>query len=241
MTSPIHSGLTGTISQVANALIPIIYFLFKNSDVTLRGSTPFDARNADRIRRWLIMSLLNGAFGGASDNLLRDLRTTIAAAATPGSDFPLDAIQQTMAKVGRPVQFDDYAIHDLLNLTYGGQQTFLALSLLYDDATWGTMQFHQDHLFARSSFKPKELAVLNRSDWLGKQDRLGNLCLLLGTENVGKKDMPIDEWLESREPNFLHRHLIPDDKSLWKFERFPDFLYAREQLITGRLKTLFSP
>jgi len=51
--------------------------------------------------------------------------------------------------------------------------------------------------------------------------------------------MPIDEWLASREPGFLRCHLIPDDPALWKFDRFPDFLKAREELIRGRLKSLF--
>ena len=148
-------------------------------------------------------------------------------------------INATIAKTGLSIGFDEYAIDEVLNRTYGGQQTFLALSLLYDDAAWGTMQFHQDHLFARSSFKPKEVTPLNRLDWLSQRDRLGNLCLLLAKENLGKQDMPIDEWLASREAGFLKRHLIPDDKTLWTFDRFPDFLKAREELIRGRLKSLF--
>jgi hypothetical protein len=222
-----------------NALIPVIYFLFKNPNITLRGSTPFDARNADLIRRWLIMSLLKGAFGRAADNLLRDIRSNISALANPGVDFPIDTINATIARTGLSIGFDDRAIDEVLSLNYAGQRTFLALSLLYDDATWGTMQFHQDHLFARSLFKPKELTSLSRLDWFGQKDRLGNLCLLLAKENIGKQDMPFDEWLASREPGFLRRHLIPDDPALWKFDRFPDFIKAREDLIRGRLKSLF--
>jgi hypothetical protein len=65
--------------------------------------------------------------------------------------------------------------------------------------------------------------------------------LLLAPENMGKQDMPVDEWLRSREPGFLKRHLIPDDQALWKFERFPDFLEAREDLVRRRLKALFGP
>jgi hypothetical protein len=129
----------------------------------------------------------------------------------------------------------------MLARTYGQQQTFLALSLLYDDAGWGTMQFHQDHIFARSLFRPRELSTLGKLDWISKKDRLGNLCLLLAPENMGKQDMPVDEWLESREPGFLKRHLIPDDQALWKFDRFADFLEAREELVRRRLKVLFGP
>ena len=223
----------------ANALIPIIYYLFKNTGVSLRGSTPFEARNADCIRRWLIMALLNGVFGGTSDNMLRDIRASLQGMSGAGADFPIDAINVTIRKAGRSAEFDDFALDEMLARTYGQQQTFLALSLLYDDAGWGTMQFHQDHIFAGSLFKPRDLSTLGRSDWAGKKDRLGNLCLLLASENIGKQDMPIDEWLQSREPGFLKRHLIPDNQALWKFERFADFLEAREELVRCRLKSLF--
>ena len=158
-----------------------------------------------------------------------------------GADFPIDAINITIRKAGRSAEFDDFALDEMLARTYGQQQTFLALSLLYDDACWGTMQFHQDHVFASGLFKPKELSTKGRLDWISKKDRLGNLCLLLASENMGKQDMPVDEWLKSREPGFLTRHLIPTDPALWKFDRFPDFLEAREELIRHRLKALFGP
>jgi Protein of unknown function DUF262 len=163
----------------ANALIPVIYYLFKNPGLTLRGSTPFEVHNADSIRRWLIMALLNGLFGGTSDNMLRDIRTSLQQMPGSGADFPTDAISTTIRKAGRSPEFDDYALDDTLALTYGQQQTFLALSLLYDDASWGTMPHHQDHIFAQSLFKPKDLAASGRIDWNSKKDRLGNLCLLL--------------------------------------------------------------
>lgn len=225
----------------ANALIPVIYYLSKNPGVSLRGSTPFEARNADRIRRWLIMALLNGVFGGTSDNMLRDIRASLQTMPGAGADFPIDAINTTIRKAGRSAEFDEFALDETLARTYGQQQTFLALSLLYDDASWGTMQFHQDHVFASGLFKPKELSSKGRLDWINKKNRLGNLCLLLASENMGKQDMPVDEWLESREPGFLTRHLIPTDRTLWQFERFPDFLEAREELMRHRLKALFGP
>ena len=223
-----------------NALIPIIYFFLKNPATTLRGSTPFDARNAGRIRRWLIMALLKGAFGRASDGLLTGIRSKIQALSNPGSDFPVEEINATIAATGLTTTFDDNAVDDVLSRTYGGKQTFLALSLLYDDATWGTISFHQDHIFAASLFKVKELHSSNRFEWFQQKDRLGNLCLLMASENIGKQDMAIDEWLATRDSGFLKRHLIPDDSSLWTFDQFPAFMAAREELIRARLKSLFN-
>src|SRR5262249_43614934 len=114
-----------------------------------------------------------------------------------------------------------------------------ALSLLYDDAAWGTMPHQQDHLFARNQFKAKELSAAGRLDWLQRKERLGNLCLLLAHENAGKLDMPLADWLASREPGFLKRHLIPGYRALWQVARFPDFLKAREGLIRDRLRAMF--
>ncbi|WP_176491431.1 DUF262 domain-containing protein [Polaromonas sp. AET17H-212] len=222
-----------------NALIPIIYYLFKNPNVTLRGSTVFEARNAETIRRWLIMALLKGAFGRASDGLLKDIRACIKDQQHPGADFPVEEITAVFAKTGLSTVFDDFALDEILSRTYGQQQTFLALSLLYDGAAWGTMPFHQDHIFAQSAFKQRELLQQNRSDWYPKKDRLGNLCLLLAHENIGKQDMPLPDWLATREPDFLKRHLIPENPSLWEFDQFPEFLNEREKLIRRRIKTLF--
>lgn len=216
-----------------NALIPIIYFLFKNPTVTLRGTTPFEVRNAELIRRWLIMALLKGAFGRASDGLLHNIRASIQDTACPGSDFPVRAINTIFAKTGLSTEFDDFALDEFLALSYGKCQTFLALSLLYDDAAWGTIQFHKDHLFAKSLFSETCL-----DEWRDK-DRIGNLCLLLAQENIGKQDTLLEDWLPTRAPGFLKRHLIPEDRALWKRDRFPCFLKAREELIKQRLITLF--
>ncbi len=221
-----------------NAIIPIIYFLLKNPSTTLRGTTPFEVRNADCIRRWLIMALLKGAFGRASDGLLAGIRSKIQALPNPGANFPLEDINATIAATGLNMVFDEYAVEEVLNKAYGGKQTFLALSLLYDEASWGTISYHQDHIFAASMFKSRELPM-NRLDWLRQKDRLGNLCLLMSAENIGKQDMAVDDWLATRDSSFLKRHLIPDDKSLWTFEKFPDFLAAREKLISGRLRSIF--
>jgi hypothetical protein len=185
------------------------------------------------------MALLKGAFGSASDGLLKDIRDAIQAVEGPSADFPVDAITRIFAKTGLSTTFDEFALGEILSRTYGQQQTFLALSLLYDDAAWGTMAFHQDHIFAQSLFRTYEIEHPESAESHGGRDRLGNLCLLLAHENIGKQDMPVDQWLATREPSFLTRHLIPTDGTLWSFAKFPEFLQAREALIESRIKSIF--
>lgn len=220
-----------------NAIIPIMYFFFKNPGQTLLGTTPFEVKNSNRIRKWLIMVLLKGAFGRASDGLLNGIRSKIQATETPGADFPVQDINSFISQTGMTATFDDQSIDDLLEMTYQGKQTFLALSLLYDNALWTINSHHQDHIFATNLFK--KTGASETDNLLQMKNRIGNLCLITASENMGKQDMEPSNWLESRDPSFLNRHLIPEDRSIWSLDHFPAFLEAREELIRLRFKALF--
>lgn len=221
-----------------NAIIPVMYYCLKHPKLTFRGSSTFEVNNARTIRIWLGMALLRGAFGRASDGLLTSIRETMKTS-DENFDFPFDAIGEVIAKTGLSTGFDDASVKEVMQKSYRGRQTFLALSILYDEVSWGTIPHHQDHIFATSLFKAKELAS-DRLEWLTDKDRIGNLCLIMDAENLAKQDIPPAEWLSSRDPSFLTRHLIPQDPSLWHFERFPEFLKERERLIASRLKRLFT-
>jgi hypothetical protein len=47
---------------------------------------------------------------------------------------------------------------------------------------------------------------------------------------------PLELALQDREPEFFARNCIPADKSLWKLERYDDFIAARQTLINERFK-----
>jgi len=229
----------------ANALIPILYYLYQHPHTNLRGSTPFDTRNAAKIRRWLTTSLLNNVFSGTSDTALRDARRALQEnAADPNADFPAEKIDTDLARTGRVSYTDDYAVENYLAITYGRQLTFLALSLLYDGNHWGTMQVHQDHIFPQSLFTAASMNAAGiASDqqvrYLEMVNRIGNLELLLSHENEEKSNKDFSTWLATRDQGFKKRHLIPDDLDLLRFERFEEFIAEREKLIRQRLDTLF--
>ena len=67
---------------------------------------------------------------------------------------------------------------------------------------------------------------------------IGNLQLLDEIENREKQAKEFDEWILSRHPDFKKKHLIPLDESLYKFDRFDDFILNREALIKERLGKL---
>lgn len=69
-------------------------------------------------------------------------------------------------------------------------------------------------------------------------NRLGNLQLLLGRENLEKSNIPFAQWIQTRDDEFLRRHLIPKNRAFWDVTELPKFVEAREELIRERLRGL---
>lgn len=67
-------------------------------------------------------------------------------------------------------------------------------------------------------------------------NRLGNLQLLMDHDNLGKSDTDLRSWLITRDQEFLDRHMIPSDQSLWCSSMLLEFIEAREDLIRERLR-----
>jgi uncharacterized protein with ParB-like and HNH nuclease domain len=228
-----------------NAILPIAYYLFKTGQGDLSTSTPENVRNTRLIQRWLIGSLLNGVFGGNSDNTLGAARLIIKESLRNGSDFPYRALVDGLAQRGRLTEFDVNNIENLLETTYGKRTCFLALSLLYDTTTWGLSNYHIDHIIPRSLADRSALMAANMPESLIQRiqdsvNRLGNLQLLRGQENLEKNNQPFAQWVKTRDQGFLDRHLIPNREDLYSVSELPNFVTAREQLIIRHLqRTIF--
>ena len=226
-----------------NALMPIAYYLH-NVEEGLDGTTSFEARNAVLVQKFLLGSLLNGAFSGTSDQAISISRGLIKEALRSKADFPTADLVSGLARRGRLATFNDDNIHSLFEITYGKRNCFLALSLLYEGQRWGASGYHIDHIIPRSLANREKLMAMNLPEdriveILSSVDRLGNLQLLLGRENLEKNDTPFNHWIISRDATFSGRHVIPEDQALWTVEMLPEFVREREKAIKERIKTQF--
>jgi hypothetical protein len=57
----------------------------------------------------------------------------------------------------------------------------------------------------------------------------------------GKWDMLPEDWFAGKDQDYLDKHLIPSDPTLWKMDRFEDFVEARQKLIRERFAPLLVP
>ncbi|WP_018687719.1 DUF262 domain-containing protein [Ahrensia kielensis] len=223
-----------------NALMPIAYYLH-NIEQSLDGSSAFETENVANIQSFLLGSLLNGTFSGTSDQAISTSRGLIRDALRTQADFPLVELVSGLARRGRLASFNEENIPALFEITYGKRNCFLVLSLLYDSYQWGTSGFHIDHIIPQSLANRERLMQMNIpevriQEILASVNRLGNLQILIGRENREKSDTPFNEWVQTRDEDFLSRHLIPSDETLWSIDKLPEFVKSREKLIADRIK-----
>jgi len=189
------------------------------------------------------MALLNPIFGSLGDNVQREARKVLHEQHLLNDDFPANEINSALAEAGKSPDFDDYAIERFLKIEYRTRTSLLALSLLYDENSWGMLSFQQDHIFPKSLFTVDYMTEAGiesekQTRFLNLFNRVGNLELLLDAENAAKSNKDFADWLPTRDSTFRQRHLIPDDDSVLEFTMFEEFIEAREALIKDRLQCL---
>jgi hypothetical protein len=241
-----YFGIGGQTLLSRNAVIPIAYY-FKQTGLTaekLRRDESNRVQTKRDIKRWFITSLLHGTFSGSADSVLNRIREVLKE--EPGETFPMAAIETEIADLGKMTGFNEEMIDNVLEYTKGGSRTFLTLTLLYDQIDFGSIQYHQDHIFPSSLLDEDHLLEegfdQERAETFdGRADRLANLQLLTGRENEAKQDTSFEVWLESRDPSFYDRHLIPTDPETHRIENFDRFLEERSELIRDELQSVLGP
>ena len=236
-------GLTGDNLGSLNAVLPLIYYLYKMPDFDFRGSTEFERTNAAAMHYWLLNSLLISAFVGHSDQTISIARTTIQDHLRIARDFPTQKLFDAMAKGGRLSQVDERSIDELLEWQYGRPRTFVALSLLYQGIDWNGSNWHVDHIIPQADAQKNVLRGRNMPEHRIQEisaasNSLGNLQLLRADENIEKGAMSFRSWITGRRGDFHDLHMIPDRLDQCDVLSLPEFVREREKLIRKRILEL---
>lgn len=233
-------GLNGDNIGSLNAVLPLIYYIYKTPDFDFRGSSEFERSNATAMHRWLVNSLLVSAFVGHADQTISAARATIRDHLRIARNFPTEQLFTALAKGGRLSRVDERIIEELLEMKYRNPRTFVALSLLYQGIDWQGATWHVDHIIPQADaqkniLRGRNLAEHRIQEIMGAVNSLGNLQLLRGDENIQKSDLPFRSWITGRHQKFYDQHMIPETLDLCDVLQLPDFVREREKLIRSRL------
>ena len=235
-------GFSGATLRADSALLPIAYYLYKRQVNGRYLTERTSETDREAIRKWLIASFLkpSGIWGSGLDTFLTALRQDIREC---HSSFPTQAIGKTMRSRGKSLDFAVDEVDDLTEIRFGDRRTFSLLSLIFRHLDL-RQHFHVDHVFPKSRFTRAKLDTAGISQDKIDQlqdaaDRLPNLQLLEGHENVQKRAMLPTEWLETfksdeERENYVTTHLlagVPD--SVHDFNSFYEErrLRLREKIV----------
>jgi uncharacterized protein with ParB-like and HNH nuclease domain len=187
---------------------------------------------------YLIKVNLTGVFGGASESFT-DL---LVKAVTDNRGFNKIKIFEIIQSKGKRIQITNTS---LLNINYSSKEIHLLFNLWYGfnyQPSLRNNKPHIDHIFPQSELKKiKDINpdTGNRNVMKFKaleRNQLGNLMLLTASENgkAGKTDTLPSVWFADKGEEYLEKHLIPRDRTLWELDKFEEFLLARNKLIINK-------
>jgi len=228
-----------------NAVIPLAYY-FKNTGLTvdhLQQNAEEYHQTKQAMKKWLLTTLLNGTLSGNSDTVLRTVRDELSDA--EGERFPLQEINDAVEGLNKVVGFNEEIAENVLENEKGSKRTFLALTLLYPENDWGSVQYHQDHIFPASKLdeeclRDQGFPENKISEFTEEQDKLANLQLLTENENETKQDKSFEEWVTNQNEGFYQRHFIPEDSEYHKLENFDQFIAERRRRIKQHLLSMLT-
>jgi hypothetical protein len=247
--SHFQQSLTASAQYIGNFLDTVAGRLGLDHDRVLMGRYAFpvisrllhlsgrhfaDSAEADRALFWYVHSALWGRFTGSTETVLNQdyeiaIRLGIDGLITAlerwrGGNLAIDG--QDFEGFGRGSRF--YPLLYMLTRVHGARDFGSGLPLSsHLLGHLASLQVH--HIF------PK--ALLYEAGYGRNQvNAVANFCFLTQDANltIGTRQ-PEDYFAEVKErhPGALASQWIPDDRSLWHIDRYPDFLAARRELLAS--------
>ncbi|MCX7702671.1 MAG: DUF262 domain-containing HNH endonuclease family protein [Planctomycetota bacterium] len=215
------------------ALIPMIY---------ARYHFPKSWKNVNKADTYLLLTLLTGTFSGNPDSLIDDCVQKIKETKT----FNTDEIFNVIRSHGRTLQLTE---DRFWQIGYDSNTIYLLFNLWYKEFNFIPAYDNNvpqiDHIFPQSALKKIKTLDSETGRLVTKYkkqeiNQLANCMLLTKEENGagGKSDTLPEQWFEGKSEKYLDMHLIPKDKSLWKLNRFEEFIKKRKSLIKRKFSYL---
>lgn len=224
-----------------NALLPIVYYLYKTDKVKEFCQKVKYKDDRVIIKRWLHVVLLHQIFGGQAEGVLKAIRDTIKKEIAKGIDiFPAKQIATRLSRTNKSISVDEEFVQSLLYTSKDNRYAFPVLALLFPHLDYKNRDFHLDHCHPLSQFNEKKLKakgiVLNGdnqeyyTDW-DYFNSIINLQMLDGNENKSKGTKALKDWVEETSPS-VAKHYLPKELEL---SEFPIFVEKRMVLLKQKL------
>lgn len=229
-----------------NAVIPIAYFINKGGQIRV---------SKNEIRKYIIHSLLKQVYGGQGDRVLSLIRDELREKESDlyvlkSNHFSFENLKNVRLPGTKSMKISEDDIEEILEYKKGAY-TFMVLSLLYPNLKFNHIKFHQDHIHPASLFTNAKLNNINIpeanwANWGQMKDKLPNIQMMEGKQNVSKNKKPFKEWFHgttNNQPNvpdkdkFKMDNYIPVESNL-NLSDFESFYMKRKEILKDKLMSV---
>lgn len=237
-------GYTGRTLTASSVMIPVAYYIEQRNLDSKYVESSHEAADRLAIQRWVARTLMKrGIWGSGLDRFLSRLREVIREHGA--TRFPVSEIEAAMTSLGKSLAFQPAEIDELLDLPFGSPRIFPVLAMLYPGLDL-SKAFHEDHIYPRSRFTRSRLLAAGISpnlldQYLDKVNRLPNLQLLSGIQNMEKQAKLPAEWLAGAgfpSDKARYQYVLENDIDLvGDLPGFLVFFATRRNRMSTRLQT----
>jgi uncharacterized protein with ParB-like and HNH nuclease domain len=244
-------GFTDKTLRAKIAVIPLIYYIYKNKladKITTATYFINNKTNIENIRKWLSISFLKGIFSGQTDRVLTDMRRFIDEKIQNGSkDFPFIEIKNGFSgSGGKSYRSGDEYIDELLKTRWTTDSTkaHYILLLLFPNLDYYNQDFHLDHMHPKSWFTNENIIdTFSENEQAFAQDPINwdsikNLQLLNGLLNSSKKATDLQNWANTNA--ISNSKLLVDDNISLDIKDFKEFIGNREKNLKRLLTNILT-
>lgn len=236
-----------------NSIIPIVSFFYNPKlNNIYRNLKNLNKPEKEKILNWLILVNMRGYYTSGTDiKLEEDIR--IIRNNKNKEKFPLKELMENMKKrrVKEKLDEDDIKIGRSKDVTRKDgfpYQFLIYLLLVKKEATdWAgvliksrkkeELQLH--HIFPRDYLISQNIVDEGSDEAEININNLGNITYINSVKNAEISDSPPVEYLARLKKEDLRKHFIPTDRSIWKGEKYDEFLDKRLKLIWNDFTKFF--
>ncbi len=222
--------------NTSNALIPLVAYLALHG-----GKLPND-RAVRHATNWFYAALMWARYTSQTDQRLESDVAIVVKESEPW-DLLRSQIVDQRGRIevkasdfeGRGVQSPFYQATYILAKTHGATDWFNGLPVW--QTTGASYSIHSHHVFPTSQLYGHGWDADN---YMHRQavNEIANRAFLTADSNVPLANTLPEEYLpgvEERYPGVLAQQFIPMEPSLWRIDRYPEFLAARRELIARKM------
>ena len=236
-------GLNDVTLRSKYALIPLIYYSFKNPSFEI-ANVAKDKETKKNMAVWIKTALLKSMFGGKPDAVLSPIKRIID---THTSDFPTKKIIDEFRYKTKDISIDRSFIEDrIANSQYGSPEAYLLLSLAMEldpQQVYNVDHMYPKDMFKKSALKKMPFLATNQNLMAAYSDKnnwntVGNLQLLNASENRSKSNSKLSDWTRKEKKYNWTDYFIPKDAAgnlIVQDDQFIHFVIKRRELLADAI------